>query len=172
MLAIFADAPHGVVFVERAGHLRRNPGQIGLPGGMSDPIDGADPETTAVRELYEELGVNPQAISLVGRLEPQRQVSSGVTVTPIVGMLEPGTALRIDGTETIGAFTVPLATIVSPEAIREDPVASRTRGRTAYALDHEGRRIWGLTARILKIFSDEWNAPDSGLRPRIQGAFR
>lgn len=172
MLAIFADAPHGLVFVVRAGHLRRNPGQIALPGGMSDPMDGADPALTAVRELYEELGVDPQAIRVVGRLEPQQQVSSGLTVTPIVGMLEPGTPLRIDGTETIGAFSVPLATIVSPEAIREDPAVSSMRGRTAYAIDHEGRRIWGLTARILKIFSDEWHAPRSALRPQIEAAFR
>jgi 8-oxo-dGTP pyrophosphatase MutT (NUDIX family) len=172
MLAIFADAPHGVVFVERAGHLRRNPGQIGLPGGMTDPIDGADPATTAVRELYEELGVSPQAIRVVGRLERQRQISSGVTVTPIVGVLEPGTALRVDRTETIGAFTVPLAAIVARGAIREDPSVSLRRGRTAYALDYEGRHIWGLTARILKVFTDEWNVGASPLRCDVEAAFR
>src|SRR5579863_7969946 len=163
MLAIFADPPHRVVFVERAGHLRRNPGQIGLPGGMTDPIDGADPTTTAVREVYEELGVEPQAIRVVGRLEQQRQASSGLVVTPIVGVLEPRTELRIDGTETIGAFTVPLATILAPGTIREDDTL-RTRDRTLYALDHEGRHIWGLTARILKVFADEWNASQTALR--------
>jgi|SRR5579863_4274468 len=171
MLAIFADPPHRVVFVERAGHLRRNPGQIGLPGGMTDPIDRADPETTAVRELYEELGVRPQAIRVVGRLEQQRQASSGLTVTPIVGVLEPCTPLRIDGTETIGAFTVPLAAIVAPGAIREDAALS-TRDRMLYALDYEGRHIWGLTARILKVFSDEWNASQAALRATIEAAFR
>jgi len=171
MLAIFADAPHGVVFVERAGHLRRNPGQIGLPGGMTDAMDGGDPTTTAVRELYEELGVAPQAIRVVGRLEQQRQTSSGLTVTPIVGVLEPRTALRIDGTETIGAFTIPLATIVAPGAIREDDALS-TRARTLYALDHEGRHVWGLTATILKVFSDEWNASQTALRAEIEAALR
>ena len=171
MLAIFADAPHGVVFVERAGRLRRNPGQIGLPGGMTDAMDGGDPTTTAVRELYEELGVAPQAIRVVGRLERQRQTSSGLTVTPIVGVLEPRTALRIDGTETIGVFTIPLGTIVAPGAIREDDALS-TRDRTLYALDHEGRHIWGLTARILKVFTDEWNASQTALRAEIEAAFR
>ncbi len=171
MLAIYADAPHGVVFVERAGHLRRNPGQIGLPGGMTDPMDGADPATTAVRELYEELGVAPEAIRVVGRLEPQRQASSGMTVTPIVGVLEPRTPLRIDGTETIGAFTVPLASIVMPGTIREDPSVSLARGRKAYALDYEGHHIWGLTARILKVFTDEWNADASALRGDVEATF-
>jgi ADP-ribose pyrophosphatase YjhB (NUDIX family) len=172
MIVIFADAPHGVVFVERAGHLRRNPGQIGLPGGMTDPIDGADPATTAARELYEELGIGPQSIRVVGSLEPQRQMSSGVTVTPIVGVLEPRTPLQVDGTETIGAFTVPLATIVAAGAVREDPATTLARGRTGYALDHEGRYIWGLTARILKVFADEWNRERSALRAAIEAAFR
>ncbi|HVR46882.1 MAG TPA: CoA pyrophosphatase [Candidatus Binatia bacterium] len=170
MIAIFADEPHGVVFVKRAGHLRRNPGQIGLPGGMTDPIDGADPATTAVRELYEELGVRPTAIRVVGQLEQQRQVSGGVAVTPVVGVLEPRTPLHVDRTETIGAFTVPLAAIVAPGKIYEDP-ALGTGDRTLYALDHEGRHIWGLTARILKVFADEWNAR-SALRQRIEAALQ
>ncbi len=170
MLVIFADAPHGVVFVERAGHLRRNPGQIGLPGGMTDPIDGADPATTAMRELYEELGVQPAAVRLIGRLDRQHQISSSVAVTPIVGVLEPHTPLNVDGTETIGAFTIPLATIVEPGAVKKDASRS-TRERTLYALDYEGRHIWGLTARILKVFADEWNAR-SALRERIEAALR
>jgi 8-oxo-dGTP pyrophosphatase MutT (NUDIX family) len=170
MIAIFANAPHGVVFVERAGHLRRNPGQIGLPGGMTDPIDGTDPATTAVRELYEELGVQPAAIRVIGQLAQRRQISSGVAVTPIVGVLAPNTPLLVDRTETIGVFTVPLATIVAPGEIYEDSVLS-TRERTLYALDHEGRHIWGLTARILKVFADEWNAR-STLRERIEEHFK
>jgi len=172
MLAIFADAPHGVVFIERAGHLRRNPGQIGLPGGMTDEMDGSDPATTAVRELYEELGVNPRAIRVVGHLQPQRQASSGLTVTPVVGVLEPHTPLRIDRTETIGAFTVPLAAIVTPGAIREDLSLRLARGKAAYALDYEGRHVWGLTARILKAFADEWHADASALRADVETSFR
>jgi 8-oxo-dGTP pyrophosphatase MutT (NUDIX family) len=171
MIAIFADEPHGVVFVERAGHLRRNPGQIGLPGGMTDPIDGADAATTAVRELYEELGVQPAEIRVVGRLDRLHQASSGLAVTPIVGVLAPNTPLRADGTETIGAFAVPLATIVAPGEIYEDPAYS-TRDRILYALDYEGRHIWGLTARILKVFADDWNADGSALRPKIEAQLR
>ena len=170
IIAIFADPPHGVVFVERAGHLRRNPGQIGLPGGMTDAMDGADPVTTAIRELYEELGVQPAAIRVVGQLEQLRQVSSGVAVTPVVGVLAPNTPLQVDGTETIGMFTVPLAAIVTPGEIREDPALS-TRDRTLYALDYEGRHIWGLTGRILKLFADDWNASQLTLRTDIEAAF-
>lgn len=172
IVAIFADRPHGVVFVERGAHLRRNAGQIGLPGGIADPADEANATTTALRELQEELGVSPQRVRVVGQLPEHRQVSTHLSVTPIVGVLEPHTPLTIDQVETTGAFTVPLEAIVTEGAIREDRRTSIAHGRTAYALNYHGHRIWGLTARILKAFADSWNVADSELRRSVEAAFK
>jgi hypothetical protein len=44
-------------------------------------------------------------------------------------------------------------------------------GRTAYALNYHGHRIWGLTARILREFAEAWNAPNSELRRKVAAAF-
>lgn len=171
ILAIFADPPHGVVFVERAAHLRRNAGQIGLPGGIADPADGADAANTALRELREEIGVGAQRVRVVGRLAELHQASTDLSVTPIVGVLAPHTPLTIDQVETTGAFTIPLAAIVARGAIREDPAVSIAAGRTMYALDYDGHHIWGLTAKMLKTFADAWNAEDSELRRSVEAAF-
>lgn len=51
VLPIFAAPPHGVLFVQRAAHLRHHPGQIALPGGGLDPEDEGDLERAALREL-------------------------------------------------------------------------------------------------------------------------
>ncbi len=171
ILAIFADPPHGVVFIERAAHLRRNAGQIGLPGGIADPADGTDAANTALRELHEELGVSSQRVRVVGRLPELHHVSTALTVTPIVGVLDPHTPLTIDQVETTGAFTIPLAAIVAESAIREDPAVSVATGRTMYALDYDGHHIWGLTARMLKTFAEAWNTEDSELRRNVEAAF-
>ena len=171
ILAIYASAPHAVVFIERSPHLRKHAGQIGLPGGSADPIDGDEPATTALRELYEELGVKPDRVSIVGRLPDVQQVSNRFLVTPVVGVIEPGTPLTIDQDEIVGVFTVPLETILASDGIYEDVEMSKARGRTSYALDFEGRHIWGLTARILKHFSDAWNAENSSLRADVEAAF-
>lgn len=170
ILAIFAATPHDVIFIERAGHLRKHAGQIGLPGGTEDPIDDGKPETTALRELYEELGVSSERIRIVGRLPEHEQFSNRFLVTPIVGVIQSGTKLVIDESEIVGFFTVPLDSIVG-NALYEDVQLSLLRGRKMYALDFEGRHIWGLTGRILKTFADTWNAPESSLRRDVEAAF-
>ena len=172
ILAIFADPPHGVVFVERAAQLRRHAGQIGLPGGMADPLDDDDAVATALRELGEELGVDGKRVRVVGRLPALRQESTGLAITPIVGVLDPHTPLTIDQVETTGAFTIPLSAIVADGAIHEDAAVSVAAGRTIYALDYGDHHVWGLTARILKTFADAWNEPDSALRHDVDAALR
>jgi 8-oxo-dGTP pyrophosphatase MutT (NUDIX family) len=171
IFAIFATYPHGVVFIERSPHLRKHAGQIGLPGGSVDPVDGDEPATTALRELYEELGVEPQRVRVVGRLPEVQQVSNRFLVTPVVGVVKTGTPLTIDGSEIVGVFTVPLEAILAQDGIYEDAEMSKQRGRTSYALDFDGRHIWGLTASILKHFSEAWNAQNSPLRADIEAEF-
>lgn len=172
MLAIFADPPHGVVFVERAAHLRRHPSQIGLPGGMADFADGGDLSLTALRELKEELNVDRRHVRVVGRLSAQRQSLNRLLVTPIVALLAPHTALRIDGTETAGVFTIPLESIVARGAVRRDSERSAALGHTMYALDYEGRNVWGFTARILKSFAQAWSAKGSSIRTAIESGLQ
>lgn len=160
-----------MIFIERAGHLRHHAGQIGFPGGSADPIDGGNPETTALREFYEELGVAPERVRVAGRLDEVEQTSNRFLVTPVIGVVRPGTLLTIDHTETVGVFTVPLAAIVQPGAVYEEVELSIARGRKTYALDYDEHHIWGLTGCILRHFVDAWNAPESQLRSDIEAAF-
>jgi 8-oxo-dGTP pyrophosphatase MutT (NUDIX family) len=153
LVPILAEAPHRIVFVERAPHLRRNPGQIAFPGGIAEPQDAGDPVKTALRELSEELGVGAERVKVVGRLPDLEQPSNRLVITPVVGVLAAGTRFAIDGDEIAGVFTVPLAAIVA-DATRKD------------AFDYEGRHIWGFTARVLKSFANAWSAPRSTLRAR------
>jgi 8-oxo-dGTP pyrophosphatase MutT (NUDIX family) len=157
-----------VVFVERAPHLRRNPGQIGLPGGGAEPIDAGDPVRTALRELFEELGVAAERVTVVGRLPERSQASNRAHITPIVGVLDAGTRLVLDGEEIADVFEVPLDSIVAAGAIYEDVKLSALRGKTMYAFDYGSRHIWGFTAGILKSFADEWTLPESGLRGAVR----
>ncbi len=171
ILAIFASPPHDVIFIERSPHLRKHAGQIGLPGGSVDPIDGDEPATTALRELYEELGVDSDRVRIVGQLSEVQQVSNRFLVTPVVGVVDPETQLTIDEGEIAGVFTVPLAKLLAGDGIYEDVEMTKVRGRVSYAFDFEGRHIWGLTGRILKHFLDAWNADNSTLRSALEAAF-
>jgi 8-oxo-dGTP pyrophosphatase MutT (NUDIX family) len=167
LVPIFARAPHGVVFVERAAHLRRHPGQIGFPGGAEDPLDAGDPVETALRESFEELGVGADRITIVARLPELEQHVSRFRIVPVVGIVGEVPSFTLDLEEIAAVFTVPLAAIVASGAIYEDTDATLARSRAMYAFDYEGRHVWGFTARILKSFVDAWDAPESELQQKI-----
>lgn len=170
LIPIFARAPHGVVFVERAPYLRRNPGQTSFPGGSAEPIDGGDPARTALRELFEELGVGAENVDVIDRLPDLEQISSRLLITPIIGVLDESTCFSVDGEEIVGVFAVPLASIIAKGALYEDVEPSQVGGRTIYAFDYQGRHIWGFTARILKSFVDAWNETNSKPRRTLEAA--
>src|ERR1700736_6893982 len=88
--AILKAPPHGVIFIERASHLRDPPGQIALPGGSVDAEDGGDLRRTALRELREEVGVAPERVTIVGQLPmvSQRRAHN-FDVTPFVATVAP-----------------------------------------------------------------------------------
>lgn len=168
-LAILTAPPHGVIFIERASHLRDHPGQIALPGGSVDAEDGGDLRRTALRELREEVGVEPDRVTIVGQLPMVRQTrANNFDVTPFVATVAPG-PLTIDGTETAAVFTIPVDVIVeqlTPGTVMVGEVSVET-----YLLDFESRRVWGLTGHVLRSFVDAWQDPGDPLRAAVEATF-
>jgi 8-oxo-dGTP pyrophosphatase MutT (NUDIX family) len=164
VLGIFEQPPYGVIFIERAAHLRNHAGQIGLPGGGMDATD-ADLRATALREIEEEVAVDPSRVTFVGTLPVVKARVNNYAVTPFVATIAPG-ELRIDATETVGVFTVPLATVVSD--LRDGTVAVGGFDVLTPVLDHGERRIWGLTGHILRAFVAAWTDPENDLRAKIE----
>src|SRR5690348_6805071 len=76
-----------VLFTQRTPHLKKHAGQISFPGGRAEPGDGT-PETTALREAQEEIGLRPERTEIVARL-PEYFTRTGYRVTPVVALLEP-----------------------------------------------------------------------------------
>jgi len=68
VLIALVERDHGlsVILTRRADTLRRHTGQIALPGGRRDP--GETPWQTALREAHEEIGLEPEYVSVVGAL--------------------------------------------------------------------------------------------------------
>jgi len=165
VLGILQEPPHGVIFIERAAHLRNHAGQIGLPGGGIDASDAGDLRTTALREMREEVGIEPQRVTILASLPVINARVNRYAVTPFVAIVMPG-ELRIDATETVGVFTVPLATVVRD--LHQDTVEVGAFTIESPVLDHAGKRIWGLTGHILRAFVAAWNDPRNTLRALVE----
>ena len=165
VLGILEAPPHGVIFIERAAHLRNHAGQIGLPGGGMDPGDAGDLRVTALREMAEEVGVAAERVTIVGELPAINARVNNYTVTPFVATVAGGD-LRVDATETVGVFTVPVERVVND--LRQDMVSVGAFKIESPVLDHAEKRIWGLTGHILRAFVAAWNDPENGLRERVE----
>jgi 8-oxo-dGTP pyrophosphatase MutT (NUDIX family) len=141
-----------VVLTERAVHLKHHPGQVSFPGGRIERGDGG-PIAAALREAYEEIGLSPMAVEVVGFLDAQLTVS-GYAVTPVVGLVNERSFKPVpDPAEVAAIFAPPLAFFLDE---RNRATGLREyRGSTFEVVEYhwEGRRIWGATARMLQKLS-------------------
>ncbi len=136
-----------VLLTQRAADLKNHPGQVSFPGGRMEEHD-ADVRVTALRETHEEVGIEPQAVSVIGYLDSMPTIT-GYAVTPVIGLVEGPAELSIDKTEVEYAFEVPLDFLLDERNDR--PVEREIEGRrvTMMELHYEGQRIWGVTAMLL-----------------------
>lgn len=141
-----------IVFVRRAEHLRRNPGQIAFPGGVIDVTDTCARDA-ALREFEEELGLRRERVEIFARLEDVVTLALSVTVTPFVGTIDPPLDFAVDPNETADVHEIPLRAIYEIGALHrgiEAVIHDGTRYDVpTWLFDHGGVHIWGATARML-----------------------
>ena len=136
-----------VLLTQRTDHLSTHAGQVSFPGGRIEPGD-AGPSAAAMRETYEEVGIEPRWIEPLGYLDPLETITN-FRVVPLVARLRPGFEIRPDGNEVADVFEVPLAVFLDEARALVREVEYRGRLRTIHEFDVEGRRIWGATAAML-----------------------
>ena len=146
-----------VLFTQRSHGLRDHSGQISFPGGKIDPTDPG-PAHTALREAFEEIGLAPDAVRVLGYLDPYLS-ATGFLVVPVVGLLEPQFRLDLNPAEVAEVFEVPLAHLMDPGGHALGSASWRGRTRRYYAITYGERLIWGVTAGIVRnlyerLFSD------------------
>ena len=136
-----------VLLTQRSAELKHHAGQVSFPGGRIEDAD-EDVVQAALRETHEEVGIPPDAITVIGYLDPMPTVT-GYAVTPIVGMVSGDAPLRLDHTEVEYAFEVPLAFLLDE---RNERASEREyQGRTIPTIEfhYESERIWGATAHMV-----------------------
>ena len=138
-----------LVLTKRADHLRTHRGQIAFPGGRVDPGD-ADAAETALRECYEEIGIGPECVRILGRLD-EFTAGYGLVVTPIVGVIPAHCEFRIDPAETTAVASVPITSLMRTSncALSENLSPG---GHPNYHFYVNGWDVWGVTARIIAQF--------------------
>ena len=167
VLVPLIERPEGlsVLLTLRTSHLRSHAGQIALPGGRTDP--GETPWETALREAWEEVGLDPKLVDVAGLSEPF-WTRTGYVITPVVGFVSPALTVTPNPDEVAEVFEVPFAFLMDAanhqamERVFPDGVT-----RVVWAMPYQDRHIWGVTANLLKalhtrLFGDEAEAGEGG----------
>jgi peroxisomal coenzyme A diphosphatase NUDT7 len=107
-LVFFDDDPY-FLFQKRSETIRQG-GEICFPGGRFDMRKDSDIRETAIRETSEELGIDRNAITIIGQLDTL-VAHMGVTVDSYIAILsvEHHEELRINRSEVERIFYLPLS---------------------------------------------------------------
>ena len=142
------DDALSVLFTRRTAHLRTHAGQISFPGGAIEDGD-ADAVAGALRETFEETGIERERIEPFGYLDGFETVS-GYFVSPVAGFVRGDYRLKPDPDEVAEVFEVPLDFILAPNRLRRLDFDWQGHTRTTFEFEWDGRRVWGATASIIK----------------------
>ena len=136
----------GVILTVRREHMRTHAGQVAFPGGRIDPGESAT--AAALREAWEELGLQPDTADVVGEVDLYRTVT-GYAVTPVLAVIEPDQPLSPHEHEVADWFEAPLAFVLDPQNQQLKSALFQGRERHYYEIVWNDRRIWGATAAML-----------------------
>jgi 8-oxo-dGTP pyrophosphatase MutT (NUDIX family) len=149
VLVAVTDGAHGaeVLLTRRSETLSSHRGEISFPGGRVDA--GETFEAAALREAYEEVGLNPSAVQIRGRLEPISTMASRSFIVPVVGTIDSHPVLTPAAAEVERIMWVPLAELTREDTFREELWDFDGGRRPIFFFELDDETIWGATARIL-----------------------
>ena len=158
-----------LLYEVRSHTLRRQPGEICFPGGELEGDESV--VACALRETQEELGIPPEAVTVLGELD-FIALRNGATMHPVAGIVDPAAidAMTPGPDEVAETFLVPLDELLALPVreyvctFRPEPPADFPYEALGIPRDYrwipgreavpfyvwEGRVIWGLTGRTTK----------------------
>lgn len=147
-----ADTPQ-IILTKRSERLSSHRGEVALPGGRLDPAD-ASLVHAALRESQEEVGLPPEAVQVLGQLDPM-VTRFGMKVTPVVGLVPDDIALTPNPLELDAVFKVPLEFFLKDQRLRTDIGTIGGHRVRVPCWQYEHYEIWGVTAVILVMLMNK-----------------
>ena len=143
------DGEARVILTRRASTLRSHTGEVSFPGGRLE--DGEEAVDGALREAYEEVGIAPSTVEVLGMLSPLVTVAGQTIITPFVGVLPARPRLVPSVAEVDWAFDVSLAELVSDGVYHEelwDVPGEGSRELSFFELESD--TVWGATGWMVR----------------------
>lgn len=149
LVALFeaGDGPH-VLLTRRSWGLRTHRGEVAFPGGRVEA--GETAAEAALREAWEEVGLAPGAVEVLGELDHLTTVTRRAYIVPVVGLLDGTPDLEANPEEVDEVLLVPVAELLLAEVYREERWGPPAMNRPIYFFELVGDTVWGATAAMLR----------------------
>ena len=147
------DGEYHVLLTKRTEELEYHKGQICFPGGSHHEED-VSLQDTALREAYEEVGIQPEDVEILGELDSMGTLTSNFLITPFVGIIPYPYEFTVSRHEIEELVEVPLSALADDSNYWEEIRSAEGVTGKASFFKYKDKVIWGATARILKQLVD------------------
>lgn len=144
------DIPH-MVFIKRAGYENdKHRDQIAFPGGKMELTD-KDFTDTALREAWEEVGVIPESVEILGALTPLKIPVSKYEVFPVMAHTYQTPVFISQPSEVESIIELPIHRLLDPQSVkfRKIKLFNGIYIDNVPVFEIDDCIIWGATAMIL-----------------------
>ena len=135
---------------KRSQNVEHHKGQISFPGGVVEKNESK--MNAAIRETNEEIGVDKDAIKIIGSLTPFYIPVSNFHISPYVGWTEEKPHTKVQDAEVNRVFSVSINDLVLERNLKtKEDFYSNKSVKVPY-FDLNGETVWGATSMILSEF--------------------
>lgn len=143
------------ILIRRSMYVGIHADQVAFPGGRYEEFD-LNLEATALREVNEEIGIEPSSIELLGRLSDIFVSKSNFIISTFVGFLKNKPVYKKDEREVADIYELDLESFFDENIIFEKNFVVPSAQDSVQAMYYKigDVDIWGASAMIMSEFID------------------
>ena len=146
------NGEYHIPLIRRPMHEKNHPGQIALPGGAMEENETL--ENTALREAFEEVGIIPESVEIIGKMTPLPVPVSKYLISPFIGIAKHEPKWNINKQEVDELIILKFKDLIdSNNGYYEDWDLNGNTLRVPI-FKVMNKEIWGATAAVLSELLD------------------
>ena len=150
---------YNIIFTSRSPKLKHHTGEMSFPGGTFDSNLDNILQDTALREIYEEIGIIRENLKIIGRLDDLPTLT-GFIIRPFVSLIKNKNEIKfkINHNEVAELVEIPIEYIAQKNLFYEIPFPKYPKNWKMLCFKYREPNtnnifnIWGATAHMLQEF--------------------